>query len=210
MLWASWQWQFTIIIVNSDLRQREPEIMFEKRRRLQNMIWGMQQTEVKHCGNTSNVLCTKAFWVIPCKKCIADKPAKKIQHTQALSNKLTQLSLTECVALTRKYPRDSNKCKKLGDAVVEMIITHFQPSLIVEMLDLLDTHLCLKSLIWASQQENHFEEMKNMGLQKPLQQKLQNILLYLLPLNYGDLFKYYVIVNAWLWCNMDLSFRLTW
>lgn len=108
MLWALWQWKFTIIIVNSDL-VREPEIMFGKRRRLQNMTWGMQQTEVKHCGNTSNVLCTKAFWVIPCKKCIADKPAKKIQHTQALSNKLTQLSITEYVALTRKYPRDSKK-----------------------------------------------------------------------------------------------------
>ena len=80
---------------------------------------GRCKSKVKHCGNTSNALKhLESCHGEEHKKCIADKPPKKTR-----SDNLTQLSLTESVALTRKYPRDSNRCKKLDDAVVEMIAT---------------------------------------------------------------------------------------
>ena len=88
------------------------------------------KAKVKHCGNTSNPLkhlesCHEEEY----KKCVSERPTKKARSTQALS---TQLTLTESIASTRKYHRDSNRCKKLDDALVGMIVTDLQPISIVE------------------------------------------------------------------------------
>lgn len=72
---------------------------------------------MKHCGNTSNPLkyleCTGNNYV-------HEKSRKKPPPTTP------QLILTESIELTRIYPRKSNKCKKLYDALVAKIV-HISP-----------------------------------------------------------------------------------
>ena len=86
------------------------------------------KARVKHCGNTSNLLKhLQSCHNKEHEKCVAER------QTNSKKTKIsTQMTLQESVSFSKKYPRDSSRCKKLDNALIEMIATDLQPSTIVE------------------------------------------------------------------------------
>ena len=148
---------------------------FRKDEEYAHCLVGTCKAKVKHCGNTSNPLKhLESYHEDEHAKCVAERPTKKARPAQAS----TQLTLTESIASTRKYPRDSNKCKKLDDALVGMIVTDLQPISVVEdtgflrYTSLLDPRYELPSRRTISRRllPEKYEAVK-----KSLKQKLQKI-----------------------------------
>uniref|UniRef100_A0A1X7VTG0 Uncharacterized protein n=1 Tax=Amphimedon queenslandica TaxID=400682 RepID=A0A1X7VTG0_AMPQE len=55
-------------------------------------------------------------------KCVEEQDKRK----NVSPSTSTQITLTERLSSTKKYPKDSAKCKKLDDTLVEMITTDMQ------------------------------------------------------------------------------------
>ena len=87
------------------------------------------KARVKHCCNTSNLLKhLQSCHANEYEKCIAERMSNK----KAKVSTSKQITLTESIASSRKYPRDSIRCKRLDNALVEMIAADLQPPSIVE------------------------------------------------------------------------------
>ena len=77
-----------------------------------------------HCGNTSNLLKhLQSCHHKEHEKCIAER------QTSSKKTKISsQMTLQESLSFSKKYPRDSYRCKQLDDVLIEMIATDLQPS----------------------------------------------------------------------------------
>ena len=78
------------------------------------------KAKVKHSSNTSNLLKhLHSCHIKEYEQYIVERQttSKKTKSTSA------QITIQESVSLSRKYPWDSSRCKKLDDALVEMITT---------------------------------------------------------------------------------------
>ena len=81
---------------------------------------GQCTAKVKHCENTSNLLKhLKVSHPSEHQKCIPQDKSKKSKQDSAL----TQIILVEASVLSRIYPRESVRSKKLDNALIEMIAT---------------------------------------------------------------------------------------
>ena len=131
---------------------------------------------VKHCGNTSNFLkhlnsCHPEEY----QACIAAQNRNKRPKTSTSSR---QITLPETISQSRKYPKNSLRCKQLDDALLYMITTDLQPISIVEdkgfqkFTTLLDSHYEPPSrrTITRSMLPTKYEETK-----KRVQQKLEEM-----------------------------------
>ena len=90
------------------------------------------KTDVKHCGNTTNMLKhLKSCHIEEYKNCVSETVQTKKARLEATPSS-KQLTLEESSERSMKYPRESSKCKILDNALIEMIATDLQPLSIVE------------------------------------------------------------------------------
>ncbi len=109
---------------------------FQKQDELAICLVGQCKWKIKHCGNTSNLLKhLNASHPEQHQLCLAAQNANKAAKrtpTTAGPSALQQLTLSEATSMTRVYPKDSSKCKKLDNSLIEMIATDIQPISVVE------------------------------------------------------------------------------
>ena len=104
---------------------------FEKNDEYGTCLVGDCSVNVKHCGNTSNFLkhlnsCHPEEY----QACIAAQNRNKRPKTSTSSR---QITLPETISQSRKYLKNSLRCKQLDDALFYMITTDLQPISIVEI-----------------------------------------------------------------------------
>ena len=103
---------------------------FKKEEEYAVCLVGSCTAKVKHSGNTSNLMKhLHSCHIEEHKKCLEEQEKNKKKVSTSTS---TQITLAESLSSTRKYPKDSAKCKKLDNALVEMITTDMQPLSIVQ------------------------------------------------------------------------------
>ena len=96
---------------------------------------GQCTARIKHSGNTSNLLKhLKICHPEEYQKCIPAQESrnKKSKSADSVASTSKQITISETMSLSRKYPSASVRSKTLDNALIEMIATDLQPISIVE------------------------------------------------------------------------------